>query len=154
MDANKPHDDNRNAGLGSTEYRTKLLTKLNCLMAVLEVAITKLNRSMELPSANQERLGKIRANLENTLAICTRAKETLERSTTKESKPQIATSGVKEQQPKAQPQPQQKGSMSYRDYVELSSIEEYQKFKKLPPIDAKELEGADIDDLLNKLFDA
>lgn len=153
MDAKQPHDDNRHAGLGSTEYRTKLLTKLNCLMAVLEVAITKLNRSMELPSANQERLGKIRANLENTLAICTRAKETLERTAMNESKPQITTSGSAKQ-PKQQPQQQAKGSMSYRDYVELSSIEEYQKFKKLPPINAEDLDGADIDDLLGKLFDA
>lgn len=153
MDANKPHDDNQQnqAGLGSKEYRTKLLTKLNCLMAVLEVAITKLNRSMEQPSANQERLGKIKANLENTLAICTRAKDTLERSTMHSEAPKLTTEQQVEKRTPAQSQP---GSMSYRDYVELSSIDEYKKFKKLPPIAADDLANVDVDDILKKLFDA
>ena len=41
--------------------------------------------------------------------------------------------------------------MSYRDYVELSSIEEYRKFKTLPPIVADDLGSLDMDDLLRKL---
>ena len=153
MDANKPHDENQQnpAGLGSKEYRTKLLTKLNCLMAVLEVAITKLNRSMEQPSANQERLGKIKANLENTLAICTRAKETLERSTMRNEPPKLTTDKPVEKRGPAQ---SQSGSMRYRDYVELSSIDEYKKFKQLPPINSEDLENVDVDDILKKLFEA
>ncbi len=147
MDSKQPHDNDPNqTGLGSTEYRTKLLTKLNCLMAVLEVAITKITRSMDLPSSNQERLTKIKANLENTLAICTRAKETLEKTMKSPSKP------AQRNKPTATPK-QADGSMSYRDYVELSSIQEYQKFKNLPPIAANDLETADLDDLLRKLYE-
>ena len=52
--------------ISSSEYRARLMTKLNCLIAVLEVAITKISKSMDLPGANEERLLKIRSNLENT----------------------------------------------------------------------------------------
>ena len=66
--------------LGSSEYRNRLNTKLNCLIAVLEVAITKITKSMDTPGANEDRLTKIRGNLENTLSICHRAKQTLDRT--------------------------------------------------------------------------
>lgn len=160
---NEQHPENRQdrTSISSTEYRTKLLTKLNCLMAVLEVAITKITRSMDLPSANQERLTKIRANLENTLSICTRAKTTLEKSMNvqRPGAPKRLTGGeTAENRPSqnrpAAPQEGAKDSMSYRDYVELSSIEEYQKFKALPPIDEDELSSTDIDDLLKKLYES
>ena len=116
-------------------------------MAVLEVAITKIDRSLTQPSANQERLTKVRSNLDNTLSICKRAKNTLERSigpkgTTTTSKPRSA-------KPTGRPD-----SMSYRDYVELSSIDEYKKFKSLPPIDAKEIDSLDVDELLGKFYES
>ena len=130
-------------GLSSAEYRAKLLTKLNCLIAVLEVAIAKISRSIDLPGTNEERLLKIRSNLENTLSICKRAKNTLVKgmdpAAKKQGSPARSRGG--------------KDKMSYRDYVELSSIEEYQKFKALPPIKSEELEQIDIDDLVKKLFD-
>jgi hypothetical protein len=43
--------------------------------------------------------------------------------------------------------------MSYRDYVELSSIEEYRKLMSLPPIETNELSSFDIDELIKKLQD-
>ena len=43
------------------------------------------------------------------------------------------------------------GRMSYRDYVELSSIDEYRKFKSLPPIRAEEIESVDLDEILRRL---
>ena len=134
---------NPSTGLSSAEYRAKLLTKLNCLIAVLEVAIAKISRSIDLPGTNEERLLKIRGNLENTLSICKRAKNTLVKGIDSGSARQGALArgrGGKER-------------MSYRDYVELSSIEEYQKFKTMPPIKSEELEHIDIDDLVKKLFD-
>ena len=134
--------DQAGKSLGSTEYRARLLTKLNCLIAVLEVAIAKISRSMDLPGANEERLLKIRSNLENTLSICTRAKRTLESGLTKKALPgSVATEGAP-----------RRDKMSYRDYVELSSIEEYQKFKKLPPIKSDEIDQTDMDSLINQLF--
>jgi len=138
-------DSSRSPSPTSPEYRAKLLTKLNCLIAVLEVAIAKITRSMDLPGANEDRLLKIRANLENTLAICSRAKQTLEKGLTSAhaAAPQL-------------PAPIEPGRqrMTYRDYVELSSINEYRKFKSMPPISPTDLAGIDIDELAHRLLDS
>lgn len=136
--------DRRSDALSSAEYRAKLMTKLNCLIAVLEVAIAKIAKSMDLPGANEERLLKIRSNLENTLSICKRARTTLERGG---SAPRIGSAAA----PAAASTQE---SMSARDYVELSSIEEYRKFKSLPPIQHSDLETLDIEDLVRKLSDS
>ncbi len=144
-DQNNGNSGNNHSGLSSSEYRAKLLTKLNCLIAVLEVAVAKISRSINLPGANEERLNKIRSNLENTLSICKRAKGTLESGMATNPKQllskkrEVAQSGEK---------------MSYRDYVELSSIDEYQKFKTLPPIKENELSELDMDALLRQLYDS
>ena len=135
--------DPPNSGLSSAEYRAKLLTKLNCLIAVLQVAIAKISRSIDLPGANEERLLKIRNNLENTLSICKRAKGTLEKGV---GVPTQRRSSGQHGEDKADA-----GKMSYRDYVELSSIDEYKKFKELPPIETDDLDRVDLDDLIRKL---
>jgi len=141
--ANRGHGDE--TGLGSAEYRTRLLTKLNCLIAVLEVAIAKITRSMEQPGANEERLHKIRANLENTLSICNRAKHTLERGLAgaAPARPQLP---ARREHAEAGP-----NRMTYRDYVELSSIDEYRKFRSLPPIAREQLDILDVEDLIRRL---
>lgn len=133
----------------SAEYRAKLLTKLNCLIAVLEVAITKITRSMDLPGANEDRLVKIRVNLENTLAICNRAKQTLERGLAQAA----AAAPAVPQLPAAADSASRK-QMTYRDYVELSSINEYRKFKTMPPITPSEIASLDLDALASKLLDS
>lgn len=144
MESFNQHSDSQDprSGLGSAEYRAKLLTKLNCLVAVLEVAIAKISRSLDVPGANQERLMRIRGNLENTLAICRRAKETL------------VSKGEGQAAQITESEASRRAKMSYRDYVELSSIEEYQKFKALPPIGRTDLDTLDMDDLLRQLGDA
>lgn len=134
---NSGNEDRR---ISSAEYRAKLLTKLNCLIAVLEVAIAKIARSMELPGARSQRLLKIQSNLENTLSICNRAKTTLEKDEVGGPRTRrVRNTGSK---------------MSYRDYVELSSIEEYQKFKSLPPIKPNEINSANVDALIERLMDS
>ncbi len=135
----KPEEKN----LNSAEYRARLLTKLNCLSAVLEVAIAKISRSMELPGANSDRLQKIRSNLENTLSICGRAKQTLEKGppSSSEYPPVVSRGGP------------QKGKMTYRDYVEFSSIDEYKKFKSMEPISKSEIASADWTHLAERLLD-
>lgn len=140
MDTNKNEGSNHPETLSSAEYRARLTTKLNCLIAVLEVAISKIQKSMDLPGANEERLLKIRSNLENTLSICHRAKHTLERtSSTHRGSP--ARGG-------------EAGKMTARDYVELSSIDEYRKFKKLPPIAKNDVASIDFDELTRRLSDS
>ena len=136
---------NPQSGLSSAEYRAKLLTKLNCLIAVLEVAIAKISRSIDLPGTNEERLMKIRSNLENTLSICRRAKNTLVKGL--DSRTARGSHASTRTRP-------DRDKMSYRDYVELSSIEEYQKFKSLPPIKPDDIEKVDIDEIVRQLFDS
>lgn len=140
MDADKNDRPKLPDALGSAEYRTRLTTKLNCLIAVLEVAIAKITKSMGTPGANEDRLTKIRSNLENTLAICHRAKQTLDRS---------PTSGVKHLIERKEGKP----LMTARDYVELTSIEEYRKFRQMPPIDKDELARTDFDELARRLLE-
>src|SRR5690606_35283377 len=125
--------------LTSSEYRARLSTKLNCLIAVLAVAISKIGRSMETPGANEERLLKIRGNLENTLPTCHRAKQTPERTQQGRKAPRGAQSTAQ---------------MTARDYVDLTSIDEYRKFRKMTPITKDELGTIDFDDLARRLIDS
>lgn len=123
--------------LSSVEYRSRLATKLNCLIAVLEVAIGKITKSMDVPGANEERLLKIRGNLENTLSICHRAKQTLDKTAAPAAAPARAAA---------------KPAMSARDYVELTSIDEYRKFRTMEPISREQLSQVDLEDLARKLL--
>lgn len=133
--------------LSSTEYRHRLLNKLGCLISVLEVAIGKIGNSMDEDGANQDRLSRIKSNLENTLAICRRAKATLEK--------RIAEDGG--QKPQAPTSPKtgtslDRANMTFRSYVELSSIDEFRKFKGLEAISQDEISQVDLDDLADKFF--
>ena len=145
MDAEHRSNDSTpdRVGLDSREYRNRLLTKLNCLVAVLEVAIGKIDRNLESPGADEQRLERIRTNLENTLSICQRARRTLAMSLGREV-------------PHTDDQllgPDERRAMSYRDYVELSSIDEYRKFKGMEPITDTELSKVDVDELTRRLMD-
>jgi len=140
MDANKNDNAPLPEALSSAEYRSRLTTKLNCLIAVLEVAIGKIQKSLDVPGANEERLLKIRSNLENTLSICHRARQTLERTGQVGKQPVLS-------RPDA-------SAMSARDYVELTSIDEYRKFRRLPPITKDELATMDFDELARRLTES
>lgn len=59
------------------EYAQKLEAKLRCLIAVLEVAIAKIERAIREPDADVKRLEKIKSNLTNTLDICHNAQKQL-----------------------------------------------------------------------------
>ena len=76
----EPHDDSfQETNLNSPEYRERLMRKLNCLIAVLEVATAKVKKSLCEPEADIERLSRIRTNLQSTLEVCVRARAALER---------------------------------------------------------------------------
>ena len=135
MDADNNNTPNLPEALSSAEYRARLTTKLNCLIAVLEVAIAKISKSIDVPGANEERLQKIRSNLENTLSICHRAKQTLDRTASKATMTKTAD----------------KHSMTARDYVELTSIYEYRKFRRMEPITREELGSINFDELARRL---
>ena len=154
--ASEPDRGSANSA-ASQAQRDQLLKKLNCLIAVLEAAISKVRRSLDTGNSDPDRLERIRANLENTLTICMRAKHTLERRGTLPANlpPEVseAVQGDSTPEPKvaAPARRRRDHDMSYRDYVELSSYEEFRKFRDLPPISVKEIASCDLDDLAAKL---
>jgi len=138
--------------------REQLLKKLNCLIAVLEAAISKVRKNQQEGTTDPDRLERIRVNLENTLTICQRARITLERrgSLPDNLPPEVreavgmpTTSAAERQRKPARRRADNR--MSYRDYVELSSFEEYRKFRDLPAISAGDIETCDLDKLAAKL---
>ena len=145
-DHTDPKNNPERQSLTSEEYRVRLVNKLNCLIAVLEVAISKITRSVDTAPDRADRLLKIRANLENTLAICRRARTTLE---TKSASP--APLPPKQLPPARRAVHGEPEKMTYRDYVEFLSVEEYRRFKTLPPITDREIKALDFDNLIGKL---
>lgn len=149
------------------EYRENLLRKLNCLIAVVEVALAKVRVNLQANGADLDRLTRIRLNLENTLNVCRRAKLALER---KEPMPAgltpdlknltlpknpVQTQAGKPQAKQTPPKPQPRDAsgrarMTYRDYVEFLSVDEYHKFKTLPAIKLEELKDVNVDELAKK----
>lgn len=113
------------------EYRNKLILKLKALVAVLRVAIQKLEHAGDQPGVDLERINKITDNLHNTLQICNRALDTLQKTGTTARKP--SPSGA-------------------REYTEMSSVDEYRKFQDMPPITSDEVAATDINDLIQQLL--
>jgi hypothetical protein len=141
-----PKNNPERQSLSSEEYRVRLVNKLNCLIAVLEVAISKITRSVDTAPDRADRLLKIRANLENTLAICRRARGTLETKSTAS-----AQMPPKQLPPAKHAKRGDVEKMTYRDYVEFLSVEEYRRFKTLPPITDREIKSLDFDNLIGRL---
>jgi hypothetical protein len=74
-----PQQPFKESDLDSPEYRERLMRKLNCLIAVLEVANAKVDRSLAGPEPDVDRLQRIKTNLTSTLEVCRRARKALER---------------------------------------------------------------------------
>lgn len=141
------------------EYRARLMRKLNCLIAVLEVACAKVRRSLREPDADEERLLRIQDNLSETLTVCQRAKSALER---REKLPE----GLPEQITQLT-LPPERGADEAIDNpspfgdgvvyphrgarVEMSSEAEMARFRARGPITAAELAATDFEDLQKRL---
>jgi hypothetical protein len=67
------------SNLDSAEYRARLMRKLNCLIAVLEVATAKVRQALAGPAPDVERLARIHKNLQDTLEVCLRARQALDK---------------------------------------------------------------------------
>jgi len=143
------HDSN----LESPEYRQRLMRKLNCLTAVLEVAIAKVRRSLAGPDPDVERLKRIQSNLSDTLAVCQRARRALERHESLPEDLPTSLSGVVDFGPRDAQQAEHKTSrrrpVGLR--TEMVSKEELEKFRGLGPIDRRAVRHVDLDDLARRL---
>lgn len=148
--------------LESPAYRQRLLRKLNCLIAVLEVACAKVRRSMDGPEPDMERLTRIQKNLTQTLDVCRRAKVALEK---REQLPgdlpgQLAEisnieslDGRYDYDPGSDSGPD--GDYEVRPHrgrmVEMQSADEADRFEEMGPIAETEFAGLDLDELTRRL---
>jgi hypothetical protein len=136
------------AHLESAEYRERLLRKLNCLIAVLEVATAKVKKSLAGPEADTERLSRIRTNLQSTLDVCLRARAALER---RESLPKELASNLVQVVGDVPPpmQPAEKRVRATR--LETASERERERFARLGPIDPRQAKLVDFEALARLL---
>jgi hypothetical protein len=137
------------AHLESPEYRERLMRKLNCLIAVLEVATAKVKMSLDTPSADTERLSRIRSNLQSTLDVCLRARAALEK---REALPKELPANLAQVVDDADvvPKPAAKKRPSPAR-AEFTSAAERRKFQRLPPIDKRMLAACDLEELTRRL---
>lgn len=141
------------SNLDSAEYRERLMRKLNCLIAVLEVAHAKVKKSLSGPKPDVTRLRKIQTNLTSTLEVCRRARRALEqREALPEDLPQNLT-GIVEQatgsttrrlrrRPKALP----RGAR-----YEMRDAEEHARFTMMGQISKNEIQTCDFEKLGRRL---
>ena len=141
------------SNLDSPEYRERLMRKLNCLIAVLEVAKAKVRRSMAGPSPDVERLTRIKNNLKDTLDVCLRARSALERKgqlpkgLSEDLAQAVNPDAISADMIRAAKEPASPKGV----HVEMESQEELERFRSLGRIDADEIASVDFDDLMKKL---
>lgn len=141
--------------LESPEYRERLMRKLNCLIAVLEVATAKVKKSLNTPSGDVERLARIKSNLQNTLDVCLRARIALER---REALPKelpenltqvIADSAALDAGEVQREKPAEKSTRRLRGRERSPS--ECARFAKFGPLERKAIRLVNLDELSRKL---
>ena len=142
------------SNLDSPEYRERLMRKLNCLIAVLEVAKAKVRRSLAGPAPDVERLTRIKKNLRETLDVCVRARTALERKGTLPKG--LSADLVKAVDPDALGADALRAAAERNApergvQVEMGSDEELKHFQALGKIGADELSGIDFDELTRRL---
>lgn len=146
MSSGSEHEPFSEAHLNSPEYRDRLLRKLNCLIAVLEVASSKVRRSLSGPDPDVERLMRIHRNLRETLEMCLKARRALERhEALPEGLPEnlgriTAEEVVRDAQNAVRPHES-----------EFESSDERERFEQLPAIDSEQIAMVDLDELARQL---
>ncbi len=143
-----PKEPFRESNLDSAEYRERLMRKLNCLIAVLEVANAKVTKSLGGPAPDIDRLEKIRGNLTSTLVVCRRARLALER---RESLPDDLPENLAQIVLRRHGKTPRRTRLPLGAHIEMSSPEERARFEQLGTISPAEVEGCDYDDLSRRL---
>jgi len=152
MEEKSKQDPFSNNNLDSPEYRARLMRKLNCLVALLEVALSRVHQTLAGPDPDVDRLERIRVNLQSTLSVCVRARVALEeRQGLPSDLPQVLgriTFDARDDEDEEL----YETSLPPGAIVELSTAVEREKFERLGPISNGEVEGTDIDDLGQRLM--
>lgn len=149
MPKNPQEEPFSEAHLASPEYRERLMRKLNCLIAVLEVATAKVRKNMAGHPGDSERLARISANLQSTLEVCIRARLALQRrqaaSPMPPAPPSVPQLPAAARSAASEPVAKRPGS-------DLSTKAEKRKFAQLPPIDRAAVSDCDLDELAKRLL--
>lgn len=151
MPKNPQEEPFSEAHLASPEYRERLMRKLNCLIAVLEVATAKVRKNMAGHPHESERLARIFANLQSTLEVCIRARLALQRRQAASPLPP-APPPVPQLPAAASAHPPAADPAGRRSGSDLSTRAEKRKFAQLPPIDRAAISGCDLDELAKRLL--
>lgn len=138
----------KDSDLESPEYRERLMRKLNTLIAVLEVASAKVDRSIDGPNADIERLARIRTNLTSTLEVCKRARRALER---REALPEGLPENLAEVVRSAGQGTILPKRLPAGATAEMTSADEKRRFERMGRIARDEIREVDLDDLARKL---
>lgn len=151
MSQNPQEEPFSEANLDSPEYRERLIRKLNCLIAVLEVATAKVRKTLATSTGDTERLVRIRTNLQSTLDVCLRARAALER---RESLPKELPANLTQviqdtSKERLDDKPTQGPAEKRRS--DARSGGELRKFERMGPIDRRLVESCDIEELTRKL---
>lgn len=141
------------ASLNSPEYRERLIRKLNCLIAVLEVATAKVRKSLASSSGDTERLVRIRTNLQSTLDVCMRARAALER---REALPKELPENLTQVIQETTGMQVRDDARSAADAAKKAgkqnrSEAKRKQFEHLGPIQPSMIESCDLEDLTRKL---
>ncbi len=75
MSNNSPFDSEQK--LSDPTYRAEMLTKIEALISVLEVARQKVVQNMDEGAPNADRMLRVKRQVENTLKVCRRARTAL-----------------------------------------------------------------------------
>ena len=150
MAKNSQEEPFSESNLASPEYRERLMRKLNCLIAVLEVATAKVRKNMAGGPKDSERLARISANLQSTLEVCIRARLALQRR--QANSPTTPPSPIHPQLPQASSGPSRPPENGARRNGSDLSKAEKRKFARLPPIDRAAISDRDLDDLAKRFL--
>lgn len=145
QDQPQPSSDNN---LDSAEYRERLRRKLNCLIAVLEVATAKVKQSLAGPAPDVERLSRIQKNLQDTMDVCLRARNALDKrgalpAGLSDDLARAVNPSMIASEPLHAPAKQRS---------ELNLLEKT-KFAELPKIEPRMIASCDFDELARQLQD-
>lgn len=144
----EPQKPFNESDLESPEYRERLMRKLNTLIAVLEVASAKVDRSLNGPNADVDRLAKIRTNLTSTLEVCKRARRALER---REALPEGLPENLQQVVQQTGRLRRLPRRLPVGSGAEMSSSEEKRRFERMGRITKDEMGEVDLDELASKL---
>jgi hypothetical protein len=115
------------------------MERLTALQSSIDVAITRVRHTLERQSGDPRQLQEILGNLVKTRVLCAKAIALIAS--------RLATTAKREVDA-----PRPGGDLSYREYVEFSSVGEIAKFRQLGSISAGEIGACDVDQLMKRLL--